>query len=69
MLAAAVVVWLRDPASERRREFALLWLALVLPASFVLILPFVLNFNPEARGVGGGARPAAVRRSGSATWR
>ncbi len=52
VLAAAVVVWLRDPLSARRREFAVLWLVLVLLGSFVLILPFVLNFNPEARGVG-----------------
>ncbi len=52
VLAAAVVVWLRDPASEKRREFGVLWLVLVLLGSFVLILPFVLNFNPEARGVG-----------------
>jgi YYY domain-containing protein len=52
ILAAAVVVWVRDPASERRREFAVLWLVLVLVGSFVLILPFILNFNPEARGVG-----------------
>ena len=28
------------------------WLGLVLVASFVLILPFVLNFDPEARGIG-----------------
>src|SRR4051812_24270022 len=52
VLAAAVVVWLRDPASERRREFGVLWLVLVVLGSLVLILPFVLNFNPEARGVG-----------------
>jgi YYY domain-containing protein len=52
LLAAGLVVWLRDPASERRRGFGLVWLGLVLIGSFVLILPFVLNFNPEARGVG-----------------
>jgi uncharacterized membrane protein len=47
-----VIVWLRDPASVKRREFGVLWLVLVLLGSFVLILPFVLNFNPEARGIG-----------------
>src|SRR4051794_9568047 len=52
VLAAAVVVWLCDPASADRREFGVLWLVLVLLGSLVLILPFVLNFNPEARGVG-----------------
>jgi len=52
VLAASVIVWLRDPASEKRREFGVIWLVLVLVGSFVLILPFILNFNPEARGVG-----------------
>ena len=35
-----------------RRGYPLVWLGLVLVASFVLILPFVLNFDPEARGIG-----------------
>jgi YYY domain-containing protein len=52
VLVAAVIVWLRDPASAKRREFGVVWLVLVLLGSFVLILPFVLNFNPEAQGVG-----------------
>jgi YYY domain-containing protein len=52
VLVAAVIVWLRDPASAKRREFGVVWLVLVLLGSFVLILPFILNFNPEARGVG-----------------
>ncbi len=52
MLAAGVVVWLRDPSSAGRRDFGVTWLAVVLLASFVLILPFVLNFQPEANGVG-----------------
>jgi YYY domain-containing protein len=52
LLAAAVVLWLRDPRSEGRRGFAVTWLVLVLLASVVLILPFVLNFNPEGHGVG-----------------
>jgi YYY domain-containing protein len=52
VLAASMVVWLRDPASEGRRGFGVTWLVLVLLAGFVLILPFLLNFNPEARGVG-----------------
>ena len=44
--------WLRDPRSEGRRGYAWSGSALVLVASFVLILPFVLNFDPEARGIG-----------------
>ena len=49
VLAAAVVVWLRNGGP---RGFPLVWLGLVLVASFVLVLPFVLDFDPEARGIG-----------------
>jgi YYY domain-containing protein len=49
VLAASVITWIRGGG---RRGYPLVWLALVLVASFVLILPFVLNFNPEARGIG-----------------
>ena len=49
VLAAAVVVWLRNGGP---RGFPLVWLGLVLVASFVLILPFVLDFDPESRGIG-----------------
>ncbi len=49
VLAAAVVVWLRNGGP---RGYPLVWLGLVLVASFVLILPFVLDFDPEARGIG-----------------
>jgi YYY domain-containing protein len=49
VLAAAVVVWLRNGGP---RGFPLVWLGLVLVAGFVLILPFVLDFDPEARGIG-----------------
>jgi uncharacterized membrane protein len=52
MLAAGTVVWLRDPASAGRRGYGAVWLALVVFASFILILPFVLDFKPEANGVG-----------------
>jgi YYY domain-containing protein len=49
VLAAAVVVWLRSGAAP---GYPLAWLGLVLVGGFVLILPFVLDFDPEARGVG-----------------
>ena len=52
LLAAGLAVWLRSPASERRRAFGVTWLVIVLLGSFVLILPFLLDFNPEARGIG-----------------
>jgi YYY domain-containing protein len=48
-LAASVITYVRGGG---RRGYPLVWLVLVLVASFVLILPFVLNFNPEARGIG-----------------
>jgi YYY domain-containing protein len=50
LLAAAVVVWLRG--TRGRTTYSVVWLVLVLVASFVLILPFILNFDPEARGIG-----------------
>ncbi len=49
VLVAAVVVWLRNGGP---RGFPLVWLGLVLVASFVLILPFLLDFDPESRGIG-----------------
>jgi len=51
VLAASVVTWIRaDP--RRRVGYPLVWLGLVIVASVVLILPFVLDFDPEARGIG-----------------
>jgi YYY domain-containing protein len=50
LLAAAVVVYLRG--TEGRTTYSVVWLGLVLVASFVLILPFVFSFDPEARGLG-----------------
>lgn len=49
VLAAAVITWIRGGG---RRGFPLVWLVLVLVASFVLILPFLLDFDPESRGIG-----------------
>ena len=57
LLAAAVSSGCA-PTSAGRRGYPLVWLGLVLVASFVLILPFVLNFDPEARGIGFVARRA-----------
>jgi YYY domain-containing protein len=50
LLAAAVVVSLRG--TKGRTTYAVVWLALVLVASFVLIAPFVLDFDPESKGIG-----------------
>ncbi len=49
VLAASVITWIRGGG---RKGYPLVWLGLVLVASFVLILPFILNFDPEARGIG-----------------
>ena len=49
ILMAAVLVWLRNGGP---RGFPLVWLGLVLVASVVLVLPFVLDFDPETRGIG-----------------
>ena len=68
ILAASVITWVRADA-RRRKGYPLVWLGLVLVASFVLILPFVLELRP------GGARDRVRRTcagrsaSGSATWR
>jgi YYY domain-containing protein len=51
LLVGAVVLWLRDPRSAGRRGYAVTWLALVLLASVVLVLPFWLNFDPAASGI------------------
>jgi YYY domain-containing protein len=50
LLVLAVLAWLRDPRSRGRRAYALIWTALVLLASVVLLLPFWLDFDPAARG-------------------
>ncbi len=49
LLAASVVIWLRTPEAKGRTAYALVWLGVVLVASIALILPFVLDFEPETR--------------------
>ncbi len=51
VLIAAVIVWLYS-AENPRRGYAIVWLVLVLLASVVLILPFILDFTPESKGIG-----------------
>src|SRR3954447_11600602 len=52
LLVLAVLVWLRDPRSKGGRTYATTWIVLVLLASVVLGLPFWLDFDPAARGLG-----------------
>src|SRR4051794_8513761 len=51
MLVASLIVWLQGVGPERR-GFAVVWLVLVLAASLALVLPFILNFTPESKGIG-----------------
>jgi YYY domain-containing protein len=53
LLVAAVVVWMRGDGAAGRRAFGLTWAVLVLGASVILLLPFWLDFDPAARGIGG----------------
>jgi YYY domain-containing protein len=52
LLVLAVATWLRAGESEGRRKWAIGWLAIVLVASVVLVLPFWLSFDPAAKGIG-----------------
>jgi YYY domain-containing protein len=52
LLVASVIVWSYDGASRGRRGYAWVWLGLVLLASVVIVLPFLLNFTAEEHGVG-----------------
>jgi YYY domain-containing protein len=52
LLVLAVATWVAEPRSAGRRRYAAGWCALVLLASVVLVLPFWLEFNPAARGLG-----------------
>ena len=52
LLVAAVVVWMRRPDAAGRRAFGAVWTGLVLLAGVVLLLPFWLEFDPAARGLG-----------------
>lgn len=51
ILAAALVTWMRVDG-RGRGAYPVAWLVLVLAAGVALILPFILSFDPEARGIG-----------------
>ncbi|HEX5618697.1 MAG TPA: DUF2298 domain-containing protein [Solirubrobacteraceae bacterium] len=52
LLVLAVVIWLRTPESRGGRQYAVVWCLLVLVASVVFVLPFLLEFDEAARGIG-----------------
>ena len=79
LLVGAVVVWMRSPAARGRRPFGAVWTVLVLLAGVVLVLPFWLDFDPAARGIGwvderrsfsalGGRHGADLRRARLGAW-
>ena len=70
LLAAGLVIRMR---TDGRVGFPLVWMGLVLVASFALILPFVFNFSPESSGIGvvaGSCEPvtACAPRRGFKYW-
>src|SRR5690349_11404716 len=52
LLVGAVVLWLYDRRSTAQRPFAVVWTVLVLVAGVILMLPFWIDFDPAARGIG-----------------
>jgi YYY domain-containing protein len=52
LLVLAVAAWVRDPRSGPERPEAARWLLSVLSLSVLLVLPFHLDFDPAARGIG-----------------
>ena len=50
LLVLAVAVWMRGSEAAGRRGFAVAWIVLVLIASVVVVLPFLLEFDTAARG-------------------
>ena len=53
LLVLAVAVWMRGSEAAGRRGYAIAWTVLVLIASVVVVLPFLLEFDAAARGIGG----------------
>ena len=58
---SAVVTWLRAPESGGRRGYAVVWLVLVLVASVVLVLPFLLDSTRRRAASAGSSERAVVR--------
>jgi len=63
LLVAGVVVWMRGPEADGRRAFGAVWTVTVLLAGLVALLPFWLDFDPAARGLG-----VVTERRGFTAW-
>ena len=64
LLVLAVAVWMRGPEAAGRRGYAAVWTLLVLIASVVVVLPFLLEFDAAARGIGRVTEHPLVHRLG-----
>ena len=52
LLALATAMWAREQRSGARRRSAAAWCAGVVGLGVLLVLPFVVNFDPNAKGFG-----------------
>ncbi|MEY2476728.1 MAG: hypothetical protein QOG87_2043 [Actinomycetota bacterium] len=52
LLVLTVVIWVTSPDASANRIRALLWAAGVIVLGIVLVLPFILDFDPNAKGFG-----------------
>jgi YYY domain-containing protein len=52
LLVLTVLIWVTGPAAGGARVRALLWAAGTIALGIVLVLPFILNFDPNAKGFG-----------------
>ena len=52
LLVLGALLWLRDERSRGQRVRALAWCAGVLALGIVLVLPFIVDFDPNAGGIG-----------------
>jgi YYY domain-containing protein len=68
LLVLAAVIWLRSPESTGRRAYAVVWVVLVLVASVVFVLPFLLEFD-EGRAASPSSTSGARSRASPATRR
>ena len=52
LLVLAAAAWAREPESAGRRAGAAAWCALVIALGILLVLPFIVAFDPNAKGFG-----------------
>jgi YYY domain-containing protein len=50
LLVLTVLIWVTSPEATHSRRRAVVWTAGVIVAGIVLVLPFILDFDPNAKG-------------------